>query len=316
MPAINTHYLFAKEHLEKENKYPNAFILASQGPDPFFFFGQLPWKRKGRENRLDINKFGTGLHNEDITEIYISMLRYARTSPDKELLFSFIKGFFLHYVLDRNCHPYVYSKTGFSSDPVMKKFYSSCHTKFESAIDEILGLRDDSWEESVGYCLKIDDKSLMKISKMIYVANSETDKYPSLKEDSYFKSVHDYKATMKFINKPHHFKRFLTKCFGKNSLPYSLNYPRNIEKTYGNIDFLNEKHNVWPDPFSGEERRESFLDLEKMAYEDFLKVLPLLEKEISGEDKKEEIRLWVSSLTHNGGKIGVPMKAMAPVFSK
>ena len=49
MPAINTHYLFAKEHVEKENPYPNAFILASQGPDPFFFFGQLPWKRKNRD---------------------------------------------------------------------------------------------------------------------------------------------------------------------------------------------------------------------------------------------------------------------------
>ncbi len=316
MPAINTHYLFAKEHLERGNKYPQAFILASQGPDPFFFFGQLPWKRKGRENRLDINKFGTGLHHQDITDIYVAMLRYAKDSPDKELLFSFIKGFFLHYVLDRNCHPYVFSKTGFSDDKEMKKFYSSCHTKFESAIDEILGLRDASWEESVSYCLKIDDESLMKISKMIYVANSQTDKYPSLKEDSYFKSVYDYKNTMKFINKPHHFKRFLTRLFGKYTLPYSLNYPRSIQKTYGDLDFLNEKHEAWPDPFTGEERHESFLDLEEKAFEDYLKVLPLLENEISGLERKEEIREWVNSIDHNGGKVGAKMKYMAPVFSK
>ncbi|HBE99314.1 MAG TPA: hypothetical protein DDW18_04750 [Firmicutes bacterium] len=317
MPAINTHYLFAKRHLEKESPYPDAFILASQGPDPFFFFGQLPWKRKEREHRLDINRFGIGLHHEDITDIYVAMLEYARESEDKGLLLSFMKGIFLHYVLDRNCHPYIFSKTGFSSDPEMARFYSSCHTKSESAIDKILGERDGSWNEDVSYCFgKISEEDLLQISRMFFEANLLTDKYPFLEKDSYLKSVKDYMSVMKFVNKPHYFKRMLTSFFGKESMAYSLNYPRNLKKAYGDIDFLNEKHSSWPDPFSGEERRESFLDLEKNAYEDYLQVLPLLEKEIQGENKKKEIRAWVNSLTHDGGKVGEKMKFMSPFFSK
>lgn len=317
MPAINTHYLFAKEHLEKDNPYPNAFILASQGPDPFFFFGQLPWKRKNRDNRLDINHFGVGLHHEDITNIYVTMLEYARENADKDLLFSFIKGLFLHYVLDRNCHPYIFSKTGFSDDTNLSHFYSSCHTKTESAIDKILGERDASWNEDVSYCFtSIKDEELLKISEMFYEVNLLTDKYPSLEKDSYFKSVKDYMSVMKFVNKTHYFKRMFTSFFGKESMAYSLNYPRNLQKTYGDIDFLNEKHSFWPDPFSGKERNESFLDLEKNAYEDYLQVLPLLEKEIQGEDKKNEIHTWVNSFTHDGGKVGEKMKYMSPLFSK
>lgn len=316
MPAINSHYLFAKKHLEEDEKYKNAFILASQGPDPLFFFGQLPWARKGRDNRLDINKFGIGLHHEDITDFYVEMLRYARESEDKDLLFSFIKGFFLHYVLDRNCHPYVFSKTGFSDDPILKKFYASCHTKTESAIDMLLGQKDGSWNEDVSIALKINDDELMKISEMLYIVNSKTDKYPFIQKDSYFKSVHDYKNVMKFVNKPHYFKRFFTSFFGKESMAYSLNYPRNLRKTYGDIDFLNEKHSAWPDLITGEKRYESFIDLEEAAYKDYLAILPCLESEFNGEDKKEEIRAWVNSLTHDGIKLEEKMKYMDPFFSK
>lgn len=316
MPAIFTHYLFAKEHLEKDNKHKDAFILASQGPDPLFFFGQLPWARKNRENRLDINNFGIGLHHEDITDMYVEMIRYARENEDKELLYSFIKGFFLHYVLDRNCHPYIFSKTGFSDEPKMKKFYASCHTKTESAIDKILGLKDGSWNEDTSIAMKISDDELMKISKMLYVVNSKTDKYPNIKEDSYFKSVHDYLDTMKFINKPHYIKRAFVRLFGKESTAYSLNYPRNLKKAYGDIDFLNEKHSSWPDPFSGKERTESFFDLENMAYEDYENVLPLLDGEYEGENHKDDIRKWVSKITHDGGKVGEKMKYNDVFFSK
>lgn len=316
MPAIFTHYLFAKNHLDKDEKYQEAYILASQGPDPLFFFGQLPWARKGRDNRLDINKLGIGLHHEDITDFYVEMIHYARESNDKDLLFSFIKGFFLHYALDRNCHPYVFAKTGFSDDPVLKKFYASCHTKTESAIDMLLGQKDGSWNEDTSIALQIDDTELMKISEMIYVANSRSDKYPSIQKDSYFKSVHDYKKVMKFVNVPHYFKRLFVTFFGKESMAYSLNYPRNLKKTYGDIDFLNEKHSAWPSLVTGEKRHESFLDLENTAYEDYLKVMPLLEEEFKGNDKKEEIRAWVGSITHDGIKLDEEMKYMEPFFSK
>ncbi len=316
MPAITTHYIFADSHLPKETAFRKATVLASQGPDPFFFFGQLPWSRHDKKLYQKINHFGNALHREDITDIYYAMIEYAKTSEDKELLFAFIRGLFLHYVLDRNCHRYVYAKTGFSDDPILAKFYSSCHTKTESAIDKLLGEEYGCWNENPDYCLSLDDESLMKISKMIYEANRVSDKDPSIQEDSYFLSVHDYRKAMKFINKPHAFKRWLTRRIGAESMAFSLNYPRDLKKVYGDIDFLNEAHREWPDPTTGKMSKKSFKELMDDAWEDYLRISPSLEEAFLGKNTKETIRKWVDNITHNGNPVGTKMQYMDVFFSK
>ena len=284
MPAITTHYIFADSHLPKETAFRKATIFASQGPDPFFFFGQLPWSRHDKKLYQKINHFGNALHREDITDIYYAMIEYA--------------------------------KTGFSDDPSLAKFYSSCHTKTESAIDKLLGEEYGCWNENPDYCLSLDDDSLMKISKMIYEANRVSDKDPSIQEDSYFLSVHDYRKAMKFINKPHAFKRWLTRRIGAESMAFSLNYPRDLKKVYGDIDFLNEAHREWPDPTTGKMSKKSFKELMDDAWEDYLRISPSLEEAFLGKNTKETIRKWVDNITHNGNPVGTKMQYMDVFFSK
>ena len=68
MPAILTHYTFAKfEGVNPERKHFGALVLGSQGPDPFFFYGMLPWKK--REGSKVVNTFGSGLHKRELQAV-------------------------------------------------------------------------------------------------------------------------------------------------------------------------------------------------------------------------------------------------------
>lgn len=318
MPALQTHYTFAKEESQnKEREHFDALVLGSQGPDPFFFYGMLPWRR--RENGKLVNGFGVGLHHKDITPLYVAMMKYASNSEDKELLFDFIEGILLHYVLDRNCHPYVFSVTGYGvtgDDEKKNKYYTALHTKIESAIDKIYAKSKGVYNEYPKDALKISDDDLMKISKMIYEANKESEKDPNIKEDSFFCSVKDYRAVMRFINKPHFIKRlFLRIVFGKDSIPFALNYPRNLDKTYGKVDFLNEGKAAWLDPVSGKKRNESFYELMENAKEEYEKVIiPLVARAKNNEDISSDLHAFYSGIDHDGAKEGKEKKYMSPLF--
>ena len=68
MPAIITHYTFALETMKDPSRpFKEALLVGAQGPDPFFFFGQYPFKK--RPHHLEVDSFGTALHvikSEDI----------------------------------------------------------------------------------------------------------------------------------------------------------------------------------------------------------------------------------------------------------
>ncbi|MFA6620606.1 MAG: hypothetical protein WCS90_05720, partial [Bacilli bacterium] len=91
MPAIITHYTFALETMKDANsQHKEAILVGAQGPDPFFFFGQYPFKK--RPHAKEVASFGTTLHEIDISSIYSELLKYAHGSTDKDLLFAYIEG--------------------------------------------------------------------------------------------------------------------------------------------------------------------------------------------------------------------------------
>ena len=63
---------------------------------------------------------------------------YCDESNQKDVLYAYVLGMGMHYILDRKIHPYVYYKTGFSDDKKMKKLYFADHTLFETNIDVLL----------------------------------------------------------------------------------------------------------------------------------------------------------------------------------
>lgn len=247
------------------------------------------------------------------------MMKYASESKDKELLFDFIEGLLLHYVLDRNCHPFVFSITGYGVEgdsKKKKKYYSAFHTKIESAIDKIYATEQGVYEECPVKAFQISDEDLMKISRMVYEANNQSEKAPGIKEDSFYLSVKDYKDVMHFINKPHGLKRlFLRLFFGKDSTAFALNYPRGLMKTYGTVNFVNEEGNAWLDPVSGKKRNESFHDLMDKAKKEYeYDILPLLDKAKNGIDISNELHKFYDGIDHDGVKKGKEKKYMSPLF--
>ncbi len=314
MPAIITHYTFAKEVMVGPSRpYKEALFLGAQGPDPFFFYGQLPWRK--RLGATDINAFGVKIHHMDITDLYESLLKHAAVSQDQALLYSYIEGLFIHYALDRNCHPYVFSKAGFSSDPKFAKVYSASHILLETYLDLILGKRKGTFTYHAERYLRIPKDQLEKISALWNEANVEILQAPSVEAKSFMLSQKDYKTILHFVNSPHALKRWLIGAFiGKVSSPYAMNYPSIIPSDLRNLDYLNENHGEWPDPVSGGKRNESFLDLWNAAQRDYISVLPLMAKARLGEAVHGELSAYVRNIDHDGFEPEQKMNFMDPIW--
>lgn len=110
MPAFSTHYIFAEELMPFLNEIADftlceeAVLIGTQGPDIFFFHRVFPWM-PGRSLR----RAGSRLHRSKPGDILQAMRSYCEKSENKDVARSYVWGFILHYVLDRKCHPYVYS---------------------------------------------------------------------------------------------------------------------------------------------------------------------------------------------------------------
>lgn len=113
MPSFNAHFLFSKEKLDFIKKtFPNVKInetalwYGSQGPDLMFFGRLMPVIMPG-ESLMEV---GNVLHAANPTQILQAIKMYFKEHPEDDITLSFMIGFISHYVLDRNCHPFVYSR--------------------------------------------------------------------------------------------------------------------------------------------------------------------------------------------------------------
>ena len=136
MPNIWTHLLFGREVLERIGEGEmigdagkrRLFQMGCQGPDFLFYHNFLPWKRGDAMNRL-----GGEMHSRHCGPVLmelldtVSGLSARRSDPDDAVVYAL--GFVLHHTLDRNVHPYVFSRSGF------RKWD---HQRFEVMMDTIV----------------------------------------------------------------------------------------------------------------------------------------------------------------------------------
>lgn len=304
MPAITTHYAFALDTMKApERIFKEAVFLGAQGPDPFFFYGQYPFKK--REDREEADAFGRDLHHMDITIPYEELIKYANLSSDKELLMSYIEGLFLHYVLDRRCHPFIFVKSGFSSDPKWKKFFAASHCRYETYLDVIIGKKYGVFTYQADKYLRINKDQLAKISLMWAEVNAFTLKKEHFDATTFAKAVTDYRHVEHMVNNPHAFQRwFLYRAAGKDSLPFAMNFPSHFTPEEKRLDFLNETHSPWPDPVTNEMHNESFEDLWERAQSDYEKAVLILQKAQTGADIHDTLFAFVDNLNHDGTHVG------------
>ena len=319
MPAIITHYTFALETMERKGRSPEekeALLLGAQGPDPFFFFGQRPWLR--RHSREDVTSFGHELHHVDPTDCYFLMMDEARKEEDEKargILFSYLEGLLLHYSLDRNCHPYVWSRCGYGRTPEEKKDWGASHTWLETLIDRVYGGEKGTFTIHADKYLALGYRSAVLIGTLWAKANEATLRKESFDENSFLLSVVDYRAIMRLTNVPHGWSRFLTSLMGKKSVPYRMNLPIRLKPEEEALDVMNERHAMWRDPVQGHHRSESLHELMGKAKEDYKVALQILQHAFEGaEGAKEELRRFCHGLDHDGYRPSEKLLYMSPVW--
>jgi len=301
MPNIITHYTFAKDKiLDPSAKFIKATYLGAQGPDPFFYYGVI--SKFHRPNYQDVNSLGGLTQHMELTEPYVAMIEYAMKSSDKELLLSYIDGLFMHYSLDRLVHPFVFYNTGFTDreqdSKEIQHHYNFGHMYFENILDFIVGKKEGTFRRADAY-LKLDNRSLLKISEMWEFVNRQVQHVPNIETNSFYLSVKDFRKTMRIAYSPLGIKKALFKViFGKEGFAYGICSLRNLHRFEG-IDFLNEKHAKWYMP-SGNEKTDSFYDLYENAGALYRSLHACLKKASNGYNEKKDIALIGAGINHEG----------------
>lgn len=112
MPALMTHHLFGEESIDRlpagiiaSEDDRTAFLIANQGPDPFFFRVRTPHLR-------DCMRLAHEMHNSLISKQFAALREGTQHlfAHDASTGRAFTLGLLSHYVLDRNAHPYVYAQ--------------------------------------------------------------------------------------------------------------------------------------------------------------------------------------------------------------
>lgn len=299
MPASLVHYTFIKENVNNEDKYYLETRLGGQGPDVFFFYG---YSFSKRENRKQVNNFGTYLHHIDISHAYTKLIEYANASEHKELLLAYIRGLFMHYVLDRNLHPYIFYRSGFVHDGTDKDIYRFYvqHQYFESGLDNLYSKLHKTLQNP-RKCVKTPNSSLPIISKMFSWLAKELN-YEGIEEDTFVDCYSDMCFAMNFLNSPLKIKKFFFHLFKKNTYIDSLSFPFNCKQAIKE-DFLNTKKSMWKDCVTGKERRESLDELVLLSEKECERIDEFLSK-----PNEKEIKAFVNEIDHDGFKIGAEKK--------
>lgn len=142
MPALITHHLFGEESVERlpagivtTDEERIAFLIANQGPDPFFFRARTPHLRS-------CMKLAQRMHAARISRQFAALRDGVSSLPshDASIGRAFALGMLSHYVLDRNAHPFVYDQQwGIQRmDSDLARSGSKVHAVIESDLDVLM----------------------------------------------------------------------------------------------------------------------------------------------------------------------------------
>jgi len=298
MPAENVHFIFADTILEKEIPFRKAAILGSQGSDPFFYYG---YSFSKRENKKEIRNIASFIHHMDLSILLNFFIDYAKKQKDPILLLSYIKGFFLHYILDRNAHPYIWYRSGFKTNET-KINYSWLHGYFESNLDSIFKEKMGYKKHSTKNGTKIDKNQLLEISKMYYAANEKIIQNKYMNEHTFYEAVKDMTTASATLNSKSGIKKKIIQVIMPFSIVNAIAVPRTV-KDDNKVDYLNLKKRVWKNPETGIESNKSFIEIVNKAKKEAILVDKLIDS-----NNLANLDSFVNKINHDGISLTGEMK--------
>ncbi|MWC28959.1 zinc dependent phospholipase C family protein [Paenibacillus sp. MMS18-CY102] len=244
MPNVWAHFLFGHTILERLGEQDllrdemtcKWFNMGCQGPDFLFYHRFLPWHKS-----TIMNELGTAMHQRECGPVLMDLLDAVsgrNSQAEEQHATAYALGFVLHHVLDRNLHPYVFSRSGF------RKWD---HQRFEVAMDTIVAhkLRGiETWKTPVWKEIAVKgplpDTLLEAFESIVAV------RYPELASDirreDWNEAIRDMISAHRVFYDPTGIRRLLT--FGKIE-PFA--FRRDIPK----YDWMNENEHPWLDPSDG-----------------------------------------------------------------
>lgn len=277
MPALITHHLFGEESMcrlpqgiistEDERC---AFLIANQGPDPFFFHVRTP-------NLKSCMSLGHRMHSERTPE-QLAALRSGvehLNQHDAGVGRAFVLGLLSHYVLDRNAHPYVYAQQWGvqEADTTLAEAGDEVHAIIESDLDVLMLQRKRNGATVADYP---PESELVTTGRINKVAGALTS-YMALSvygldvgANEYGGAVADMKLAYRLIEPAGSPVSAAIGIFEGMARGHSLlgalahRVTRTAPVRAGNLN-----HYAWENPFTGQVSHESFPEVFDRALDDY-----------------------------------------------
>jgi hypothetical protein len=307
MPATMTHQLFAQTIIKIHPRFKNmskemfkVMMLATQGPDPFFFYGMHPLFK--RQDKKRVQQIGSKLHHEDPAKNLKLLLDHAfgDTSPSKEIKVHYALGALMHYVLDRHVHAYVFSISGFDQEGQLSPPFNVYHSYSETLIDiELLKYKKE--RISKFHPKKNID---VKMIDLISIQQLYMDAYNHMVMQNDFKNaVHDMVSIYKTVFDRFGIKRFLLKVLlGKDAQAFAASHPRKLNKIEIQADVLNLNKTMWVHPENATEHKSTVIEMFEHAIKDMIKLLDDIEHQTL------DLNAYAKNISYDGMTTGHQMK--------
>ncbi|MFR5874853.1 MAG: zinc dependent phospholipase C family protein [Eubacterium sp.] len=307
MPAFCTHYIFYKEmadFLKEDADFKfntDAAAIGTQGPDIFFFHRIIPVFMPG----LPKSKVGSALHRAKPAAIFDAFRDYCKFSPNLDIAKSYIYGFILHYALDRQCHPFVYSFQEKILQMNNHLHKSSAHNRIEMAMDTYMLNKHMNYTQPFEFdaaaTITSDISVIEEIAHLLsFVIPRVTDK--QINEKDILQAILDTKRIQKILRDRNGVLRYICRVTESIFAPIIGYYkfsamikPRDLEKAkkYGNIN-----RQTWISPYDNTiKHNESFEDLFELSKSDAKKLISGFNKMCMGYSNGYEITQNISFLT-------------------
>lgn len=294
MPAFSTHYIFATEMMAELRQKAdfklneNAVLIGTQGPDIFFFHRVFPWQ-VGKSLR----KVGSLLHRAKAGDMVDSFYNYCSSltnSLDSSVARSYVYGFILHYALDRNCHPYIFTLQDEITKLHKDENPHNVHNTIEFAFDSLLIKEKLKIENPLDFnttnTLNFSVYEKQQIARAL--ASCQNTISAKMTSNDIEVAIDDLKYAQQMINcvTPSQFK---TICFlEKIASPITKNFK--VSAMFRTTDLENAKKYVnisndkWISPYESKIRNESFFDLYELSKNDALNMIDGFNNGLSGEE--------------------------------
>lgn len=277
MPALITHHLFGEESvgrlpdgLVSTDEERAAFLLANQGPDPFFFRVRTP-------NMKACMKLGQVMHRSRMSRQFAALHDGISRLQERDsgVGCALVLGLLSHYVLDRNAHPFVYAQQWgiMEADPTLKGAGSQVHAVIEGDLDVLMLQLKRDGATTADYPPAAEIVTTGRIDKVAgaltsYLAHSVYGL--EIGANEYGGAVADMQLAYRIVEPAGSLRwEALGKLEGlmrRYSLLQALAHRVTAEPPAG---AGNLARRTWKDPFTGKESSESFPALFERALDDY-----------------------------------------------